>query len=71
MSGREPVTCAVIATATHAAMGAGPAAAATKAPKKAMLTAIGGMEFKGNRHVTDTMRFNKDHPWMQGRIAVR
>ena len=73
MSGRKPVTCAVIAAAAVSAMGAGPAAAATKAPKKATLTAIGGMEFKANRHVADTMRFNKDRVTIRsgGTLTVR
>ena len=73
MSGRKPVTCAVIAAAALTAIGAGPAAAATKAPKKATLTAIGGMEFKVNRHVADTMRFDKDRVTIRsgGTLTVR
>ncbi len=65
MSRRKPIACAVIALATLTTVAASPATAAAQAPRKATLNAIGGTEFKVNRYVADTMRFNKD------RVTIR
>lgn len=74
MSARhKPVACAVIALGVFASVAAGPASAATPAPRQASLSAVGGMEFKVNRYVADTMRFNKDRLTIRsgGTLTVR
>ncbi len=65
MSRREPVACAVIALCALSTVAASPATADAQAPRKATLSAVGGTEFKVNRYVADTMRFNKD------RVTIR
>ena len=65
MPARKPFTCAVIALGALTTIAASPASADAQVPRKATLTAIGGTEFKVNRYVADTMRFNKD------RITIR
>ena len=72
MSARKPVTCAIVALGALTTIGATPAAAA-EAPRKATLTAVGGTEFKVNRYVADTMRFNRDKVTIRsgGTLTIR
>jgi len=72
MSRRRSVLCAVVAASAATVLGAAPATAATP-PKKATLTAVGGVEFKANRYVMDNMRFNKDRVVIRsgGTLTVR
>ena len=73
MSRRKPAACAVIALGALTTVAASPATAATKAPNKATLSAIGGTEFKVNRYVADTMRFSKDRVTIRsgGALTIR
>lgn len=74
MSRRIPVLPVAVAAATFAAGLVAPAAAgAQAAPRNASLTAVGGAEFKANRYVKDTMRFNRDvvHIRSGGTLTLR
>ena len=73
MSRRKSVACAVIVLGAFTTVAASPATADAKAPRKATLDAVGGTEFKVNRYVADTMRFNKDRVTIRsgGTLRVR
>ena len=73
MSRRKPAACALIALGALTTVAASPATADAQAPRKATLTAVGGTEFKVNRYVADTMRFNKDRVTIRsgGTLTVR
>ena len=73
MSRRKPVACAAIALGAFTTLAASPATADAQAPRKATLSAVGGTEFKVNRYVADTMRFNKDRVTIRsgGTLTVR